>query len=138
MTTLTLTRYAYCETHTAGRIYFDNFRLHTIERPWLGNKAYKSCIPPGCYQVVRRHSEKFGHHFLLNDVPGRDLILIHPANYATEIEGCIAVGLAFVHDCYRDKPMVTHSRDAMKLLHQEMAGQKEFLLNIVDFHPEYP
>lgn len=135
---LTLTRFAYCETHTAGRIYFDNFRLHTIERPWLGNKPFKSCIPNGCYSMARRHSEKFGHHFLLRDVPGRDLILIHPANYASELEGCIAIGLAYTHDCHSKAHMVTHSQDAMKLLQRELAGVDEVELNIVNFTPEYP
>jgi hypothetical protein len=64
---------------------------YTIELPWLGNQRRISCIPEGDYFLQLRFSPKFKWHFLLMDVPGRDLILIHPANDAKlELLGCIA------------------------------------------------
>jgi hypothetical protein len=40
---------------------------------------------------VKRWSPKFKQHLLVTDVPGRDLILFHPANNAVkELRGCIA------------------------------------------------
>jgi hypothetical protein len=64
---------------------------YTIELPWLGNQRRISCIPEGEYFLQKRFSPKFKWHFLLMDVPGRDLILIHPANDAKlELLGCIA------------------------------------------------
>ena len=64
---------------------------YTIELPWLGNQRRISCIPEGEYLLQLRFSPKFKWHFLLMDVPGRDLILIHPANDAKlELLGCIA------------------------------------------------
>ncbi len=64
---------------------------YTIELPWLGNQRRISCIPEGKYILQLRFSPKFKWHFLLMDVPGRDLILIHPANDAKlELLGCIA------------------------------------------------
>ena len=64
---------------------------NTIELPWLGNQRRISCIPEGDYFLQLRFSPKFKWHFLLMDVPGRDLILIHPANDAKlELLGCIA------------------------------------------------
>jgi hypothetical protein len=64
---------------------------YTIELPWLGNQRRISCIPEGEYFLQLRYSSKFKWHFLLMDVPGRDLILIHPANDAKlELLGCIA------------------------------------------------
>ena len=64
---------------------------YTIELPWLKNQRRISCIPEGEYFLQRRFSPKFKWHFLLMDVPGRDLILIHPANNAKlELLGCIA------------------------------------------------
>ena len=64
---------------------------YTIELPWLGNQRRISCIPEGEYLLQKRFSPKFKWHFLLMDVPGRDLILIHPANDAKlELLGCIA------------------------------------------------
>jgi hypothetical protein len=64
---------------------------YTIELPWVGNQRRISCIPEGDYFLQLRFSPKFKWHFLLMDVPGRDLILIHPANDAKlELLGCIA------------------------------------------------
>lgn len=64
---------------------------YTIELPWLQNKRRISCIPEGEYVLQRRFSPKFQWHLHLQNVPGRYLILIHPANNAaTELLGCIA------------------------------------------------
>ena len=64
---------------------------YTIELPWLGNQKGISCIPEGEYVLKKRFSPKFQWHLHLKNVPGRDLILIHPANDAkTELLGCIA------------------------------------------------
>ena len=64
---------------------------YTIELPWLQNQRQISCIPEGEYVLVKRFSSKFQWHLHLRSVPGRDLILIHPANDAKkELLGCIA------------------------------------------------
>ena len=64
---------------------------YTIELPWLENQRRISCIPEGEYILQPRFSPKFGWHLHLMNVPGRDLILIHPANDAKkELLGCIA------------------------------------------------
>lgn len=64
---------------------------YTIELPWLGNQKRISGIPEGEYILQKRFSPKFQWHLHLKNVPGRDLILIHPANDAkTELLGCIA------------------------------------------------
>ena len=64
---------------------------YTIELPWLGNQKRISCIPEGEYILQKRFSPKFKWHLHLMNVPGRDLILIHPANDAKkELLGCIA------------------------------------------------
>ena len=64
---------------------------YTIELLWLGNQRRISCIPEGEYFLQLRFSPKFKWHYLLVNVPGRDLVLIHPANDAKlELLGCIA------------------------------------------------
>lgn len=64
---------------------------HAIELPWLENQKQISCVPEGEYVLQKRFSSKFQWHLHLKNVPGRDLILIHPANDAkTELMGCIA------------------------------------------------
>lgn len=72
---------------TAG----DVFICYTIELPWLHNWPQVSCIPEGRYPVLKRYSTRFQWHLHLTDVPGRELILMHPANHAQkELKGCIA------------------------------------------------
>ncbi|KOY53080.1 MULTISPECIES: DUF5675 family protein [Polaribacter] len=64
---------------------------YTIELPWIQNEQNISCVPEGLYNLQKRYSQKFQHHIHLQDVPGRSLILLHPANDAIkELEGCIA------------------------------------------------
>lgn len=62
-----------------------------IELPWKNNASRISCIPEGKYELRKRYSQRFGWHLELMNVPGRQLILIHPANDALkELRGCIA------------------------------------------------
>jgi len=63
----------------------------TIELPWKENARLVSCIPEGRYTLRPRINRKFGRHLEVRGVPGRSLILIHPANDAqAELNGCIA------------------------------------------------
>lgn len=64
---------------------------HTIELPWRQNARLVSCIPEGEYFIQKRYSVKFKWHIEITGVPGRSLILFHPANHAlTQLNGCIA------------------------------------------------
>ena len=90
--TITLCR-TYHPAGTNGFLYDPDGELLclTIELPWRNNLVRESCIPEGTYPLTKRYSQKFKHHILINDVPDRSLILIHPANNAaTELLGCIA------------------------------------------------
>lgn len=63
----------------------------TIELPWRNNKQRVSCIPEGRYRLIRRMHQKHGDQLAIPNVPGREAILIHPANFAlSELQGCIA------------------------------------------------
>ncbi|RTY96960.1 hypothetical protein EKM02_14535 [Flavobacterium sp. RSP49] len=77
---------------TQGTIVWNGTLVcYTIELPWMHNQRRISCIPEGEYVLQKRFSPKFQWHLHLKNVPGRDLILIHPANDAkTELLGCIA------------------------------------------------
>lgn len=74
---------------------------NTIELAWKNNNKSVSCIPAGKYKCVYRESAKYPKHYHVLDVPNRDFILIHPANFAGSINprtgkpdllGCIGVG----------------------------------------------
>ena len=77
---------------TQGILEWNGNRIcYTIELPWLKNQKRVSCVPEGEYILQTRFSKKYGWHLHLVNVPGRDLILIHPANNAKkELLGCIA------------------------------------------------
>lgn len=98
---------------THGLLQFDGKTIcYTIELPWLINKRMVSCIPEGKYILKKRFSNKFGWHIHLIDVPGRQFILIHPANNAKkELLGCIAP----VSNC-TGIGMGNYSRKALKKL----------------------
>lgn len=77
---------------TNGELLLDGARVcYTIELPWKNNQRQVSCIPEGKYSLRRRYTPRFGWHLWVENVPGRDGILIHAANDALrEIKGCIA------------------------------------------------
>lgn len=107
---------------------FPFYEVRTLELPDKDNQRRISCIPEGEYQVVKRHSDKYGDHFHILDVPNRDYILIHSANYVRQLLGCVAVGFAHTDidgDGLRD---VTSSRKALKALNNELPD--EFKLKI--------
>ncbi len=66
---------------------------HTIELPWLNNARSRSCIAEGRYELLPRTTEKHKDHLLVWAVPGRDGILIHPANNALrDLQGLYSPG----------------------------------------------
>jgi hypothetical protein len=77
---------------TNGTLTINNsFQCYTIELPWVNNLPRRSCIPEGRYELKKRYSPKFKDHLLVKGVPGRSLVLLHPANDALkELKGCIA------------------------------------------------
>ena len=88
------------KNQTLGRLFvFDGldiaFECCTLELPFKANLRNVSCIPPGEYKTTPRTSEKYKQHYLVENVMLRDYILIHPANYYTQLRGCIAVGYDF-------------------------------------------
>jgi len=93
MKTVFLNRVKEDKVQTLGEMIFEGQVIaKTLELPYKSNQFRVSCIPLGCYTVVRRRSAKFGNHFHILDVPGRDYILIHNANYYWNLLGCIGVG----------------------------------------------
>ncbi len=92
------------------------YQCKTLELPNLANQKQISCIPEGTYQVVKHVSPKFGACFWVKDVPKRAEILIHKANYKSDLLGCIGVGRAHTDingDGLRD---ITDSHNTMTAL----------------------
>src|SRR3546814_823951 len=91
MMTLHLYR-TYSPEGTNGIITYMNRAIcETIELPWRNNRRLISCIPEGSYRLIRRMHHKHGEQLAVANVPHREAILIHPANFAlSELQGCIA------------------------------------------------
>lgn len=87
-------RFAYLPFGTFGHLFAPEFSCYTVERPWLENKAWTSCIPCGTYQFAP--DEWFSHGSMpvigINNVANRSRILIHPGNFPRNVQGCVAVG----------------------------------------------
>ena len=122
-----ITRFEFSETQTLGEliVYDKNqpiFKCKTIELEVDKNAKRDDAIPYGTYEVVKRVSSKYGNHFHILNVPNRDYILIHNANYSRQLLGCIAVGqkhLDIDNDGLKD---VTSSKLTLKRLNEVLPG----------------
>lgn len=98
MNTIHIQRIEQSDKQTTGKLLIKDlsgkvlFECFTLELPWKNNERRISCIPIGTYLVRPRVSQKYGQHLHILDVPNRDFILIHEANYVHQLQGCIAVG----------------------------------------------
>lgn len=83
---LKLTRLDVTDKGVFGHLVIEGFDCVTLERD-------DKLIPCGTYKVTRYHSPRLNRTvLLLHNVPGRDMIEIHNANWESQLEGCIAVG----------------------------------------------
>lgn len=108
---IVLERHAYGPEATEGFLLVGAARLATIERPWIpddapGGRPFESCIPDGEYRMEYYHrsngqdawklfNDSLGVFRVEADLPpegGRYAILIHIANWVTDVVGCIAPG----------------------------------------------
>lgn len=107
---LTLTRTSYTADATCGNLEVDGETLYSIEQPWRDNAKGASCVPEGRYELVPYTSPRHGatwylrnHALSVGDAgEQRSYCELHAANWATQLEGCIAFG----HD---DQPMLDPS-----------------------------
>lgn len=76
----------------------------TVECPWRNNIPSQSCIPAGTYTLETHASPRFGECLIISaptlgvtkQGPSlRTHCLFHAANYASQLQGCIAPGHNF-------------------------------------------
>lgn len=82
------------EYGTFGTILLDDHTSwSTGELPWADNQHGISCIPAGTYTCKWINSPKHGMCYQVMDVPNRDMIEIHSANFPPQqLLGCIGLG----------------------------------------------
>lgn len=118
--------------------------LAGLERPWIenptgtpGGKPYESCVPVGLYEtrphtrdeahgnakVIALINPDLGVYYLEDDMPdegGRFLILLHKANWVSQIVGCCCPGL--YHADSAKGRMVASSAKSMRKVMQFIDG----------------
>jgi hypothetical protein len=119
---------SYLPTKTIGVLVHDDFKVHTLELPWLHNKINESCIPEGTYMV---HRDKTGRHqyFAIQAVVNRTFIEIHPATTVLDLLGCTGLGMGI--DTYLN--LLSSKIACDKLV--EYVGDNPFTLTITHFNP---
>lgn len=135
MKTLSITRQLGSDQGSPGYFSFGARVLRSIELPWRDNATGSSCVPVGTYRCEIVNSPRFGRVYGLRDVPGRQNILIHAANYGgdkskglrCELQGCIAP--CMVHGPLNGQMAGLQSRAALAEL-MAWAGGLPFELEI--------
>ena len=141
------------QTCTLGYLSTPTRKWASIERPWVpidespsGRKGV-SCVPPGVYKLEPHSSEAHRLVWALvnpslwvyhydHEVPvnrrgfARTVVLIHIANWASELRGCIALGKTRARE--QGVWMVRQSSDAVNELRMAMAGQYDNSLTITE------
>ena len=137
----TLTRTLSDRLHTAGNLTGPRLDrpIYTIEREWNNNQIGASCVPTGSYLVESYIAPRFGPGWILSNHAlqvskfptanvRRSGILIHAANFAFQLQGCIAPGFSYSpmvyqgtvpqHQQFRNRawPAVLNSVPAMEYL----------------------
>lgn len=141
---LLLERFAYSPDGTFGKLYVGDYVCYTCERPWVGNAKSKSCIPEGRYDmklrqsgvVTRSSGGEFVEGWEICNVPGRSYIMLHPANWPSELEGCIAPGQEYT--IIRKANGVTSSRDTFKKIMKLLEDEDTHTIDIRQYSPQYP
>lgn len=97
--------------------------LQSMEVVWNDNIKGKSCIPSGKYILKPHKSPKYGDCYIIVDLydngntvgykgSEREYCLVHPANYARQLKGCISLGLSRMDIDGDGKIDITNSKNA--------------------------
>jgi Family of unknown function (DUF5675) len=134
-----LTRTATGDTGTFGRWISDSGKsYYSGELPWRDNAPDISCIPTGMYDVINQYSPKHGCNlYHVVNVPGRDAIEIHPANWfgdkslslKCDMLGCIGLGSG--SGILNGQQAILQSSNAIAEMTADFGGEP-FVLTIVE------
>ena len=91
-------------------------RFDTLELSYKNNERRISCIPDGMYCIVPHLSFRHGRCFKLQNVLGRDNILVHKGNFNKDTKGCILIGHGFKDIDSDFQEDILNSRIAMTTL----------------------
>lgn len=148
---LVLERYCYSERMgTFGRVLDLPFDCYTVEQPWRGNRPFESCVPEGVYRLVPVTSPRWGRTYALVNEQNRVFAahsdierdgdrwacLLHAANKAVELAGCIAPGQR--EWGMDDAWAVTRSGVTLAKLLEHIQQHNIRELHIIGYRPQWP
>lgn len=120
-----------------GTLTMGDFTCYTVERQWLDNTPSVSCIPAGDYYAEWYNSPKFGPSIIIyggtvskgptHGYP-RSGILIHPANWSYQLQGCIGLGDKF--SILNNMAAVSNSRKTVADFLKRINIGEEYFLRI--------
>lgn len=93
----------------------------TLEEKWRNNIKQNSCIPAGSYTVSKYSGTKYQDVWIVENVPGRDAILIHWGNTNDNTAGCILAGQYFAD--FGPKRGVANSRATIEMLRKVLPNK---------------
>jgi hypothetical protein len=104
---------------------------YALELPWRDNQHEISCIPAGIYDIKLLPSPHFHNQLIphLMDVPHRDNIMIHIANYPKEIKGCLAIGKTVAGPDFIGNSKVAFA-ELMEKIDEAMKANEEMKIEI--------
>ena len=85
MSQIVILRTKQTEDATFGELTYEGFTCYTMERTAVQ-------IPVGIYTGQVSYSPHFQYNTPHINVPNRTYIEIHPANFPSQLEGCVAIG----------------------------------------------
>lgn len=134
-----MTRFVKDSERTISRVAWTDSIWFGVERPWLDNKPFVSCIPDGTYPMRRfydvhdyRSSKRIDTEYVweICDVMGRTLILFHVANLPRNVAGCVGLGMGV----YSDLSGVVSSRVAIRDFYTKTRDYDEMTI-VIDTRP---
>ena len=148
---ITLERVAHDSSFgTLGKLTIKGEVFWTIEQDWENNLPFKSCIPNGEYYLFKYNSPKYGKCYIMENESlnvakykkegvKRFACLVHPANKASQLQGCIAPGLKI--GMLGDELAVLNSRKALERIHGLLETEKHstipHTINIISKFPAF-
>ena len=100
----------------------------TLERPWLHNIEYISCIYSGMYTCKRVDSPNHGNTFEITNVQDRTNVLFHIGNIVKDTQGCILLGRMFGE--LKGERAILHSSTAFHMFLKRLENIDSFNLAI--------
>lgn len=140
---------------THGTFTLGEDTWHSLEQPWQNNTPYRSCVPPGEYELRPYTSPKYGScYIMVNEdlnvfefehsegrpdgteideetgliIPaGRFLCLfVHKGNWVRNFMGCVGAGFTYLED----KDMITTTKRACEVVNREVVNEASYKLLI--------